>query len=68
MSVCFQIGVSIANQDYVCLLWGKAEVRVAPNDDKVIGLRNLVTERAVTERVWRSFCISILKKYYYGKF
>ena len=71
LSVCFQIGVPIANQDYVCLLWGEAEVRVALyplgtqnkrlynclfwesegtscfNDDRVIGLRNLVTERVV---------------------
>ena len=29
MSVCFQIGVSITNQDFVCLLWGEAKVRVA---------------------------------------
>ena len=28
---CFQIGVSITNQDFVCLLWGegRAEVHVA---------------------------------------
>ena len=24
-----ECGVSITNQDFVCLLWGKAEVRVA---------------------------------------
>ena len=29
-SVCFQIGAPGANQDFVCLLWGEAEVRVAP--------------------------------------
>ena len=29
MSVCFQIGAPGANQDFVCLLWGEAEVRVA---------------------------------------
>ena len=26
---CEACGVSITNQDFVCLLWGKAEVRVA---------------------------------------
>ena len=31
MSVCFQIGVPRANQDFICLLWGEAEVRVAPS-------------------------------------
>ena len=30
---------------FICLLWGKAEVRVAPNDDRVIGQCDLVTER-----------------------
>ena len=32
MSVCEKIGVSITNQEFVCLLWGdgEAEVRVAP--------------------------------------
>ena len=34
LSVCFQIGVPRANQDYVCLLWGEAEVRVAPTMTK----------------------------------
>jgi hypothetical protein len=33
-----------------------------------IGQCDLIVERAVTERVWRSFCISILKQYYYGNF
>ena len=33
---------------------------------EVIGQCDLIVERAVTERVWRSFCINILKQYYYG--
>ena len=50
MSVCFQIGVPGANQDFICLLWGISGGTSCFNDDSVIGLRNLVTERDVTER------------------
>ena len=48
INFCFQIRAPGANQDFVCLLWGKAEVRVAFNDraDRYHS-RNLVTERAV---------------------
>ena len=47
MSVCFQIGVPRANQDFICLLWGISGGTSCFNDDRVIGLRNLVTERVV---------------------
>ena len=48
LSVCFQIGVPRANQDFICLLWGEAEVRVAFNDRaERYHSRNLVTERGV---------------------
>ncbi len=30
MFVCFYIGAPRANQDFICLLWGEAEVRVDP--------------------------------------
>ena len=41
-----------ANQDYVCLLWGEAEVRVAFND-RAERYRscNLVTERDLGEEL-----------------
>ena len=43
---CEACGVSITNQDFVCLLWGKAEVRVAFNDRaERYHSCNLVTER-----------------------
>ena len=44
-----ECGVSITNQDFVYLLWGKAEVRVALND-RAERYRscNLVTERDAT--------------------
>ncbi len=45
MSVCFQIGVPIANQDFICLLWGISGGTSCLNDDGVIGPCNLVTER-----------------------
>ena len=42
------IGYPKVNQDFVCLLWGKAEVRVAFNDRaERYHSRNLVTERDV---------------------
>ena len=48
MSVCFYIGVPRANQDFICLLWGEAEVRVAQTiEQSDIGQCNLVTERDV---------------------
>ena len=41
-----ECGVSRTNQDFVCLLWGKAEVRVAFNDRaERYHSCNLVTER-----------------------
>ena len=43
-----QIGAPRTNQDFVCLLWGEAEVRVAFNDRaERYHSRNLVTERDV---------------------
>ena len=50
--VCLQKnGAPKTPPDFVCLLWGEAEVRVAFNDRaERYHSRNLVTERDVTER------------------